>query len=96
MNLSWDHNGDQPVPYVTQIVIADDGYPSIQVLDKDASLRRLAEDVEAARGLLGDLIDALNDELRLEVSRSSHVIERIEEAATYLGGDYYGYVGTWL
>lgn len=46
--------------------------------------------------LLGDLVDALHDELRYECGQSEHVLNHIEAACRELGEAYMGYVGNWL
>ncbi len=47
--------------------------------------------VHILRVVLGDLIDALNDELRFEVGQSRHVMNEISCAVAFLGPEYQGY-----
>jgi hypothetical protein len=47
------------------------------------------------RAVLGDLIDALSDEVRYEVGESPHVVGEIDLACRLLGGPYEGYIGKW-
>ena len=45
--------------------------------------------------VLGDLLDALSDDLQREVSHTSGVRLLCREAATILGGPYEGYLDEW-
>lgn len=63
-------------------------------LAKNAEL--LTAENDQLRTALGDLIDALSDELRYEVSQSAHVIDKIEAGCRLLGDAYEGYIGGWL
>lgn len=65
-------------------------------LAMERSVSALKAERDYARTLLGELIDALSDEVRDEVGRSPHVIDRIEDACRELGGPYEGYIGSWL
>lgn len=61
-----------------------------------ATARCLVTENDQLRTALGDLIDALSDEVRLEISRSAHVVEQIDQACRLLGSAYEGYIGGWL
>lgn len=56
----------------------------------------LAVKADDLREALGELVDALSDEVRYEVSQSPHVIEKIDAACRLLGPNYEGYIGGWL
>jgi hypothetical protein len=47
--------------------------------------------IHVVKMVLGDLIDALHDELRYEASNSSAVMEEIQNAIALLGPEYKGY-----
>lgn len=57
----------------------------------------MAETVGTTREkeVLGDLIDALNDELSYEISKSPHVQEHVKQAILALGGPWTGYLDAW-
>lgn len=57
---------------------------------------QLRDENDLLRNVLGDLIDALSDEVRYEVSQSPHVIDHIERGCRLLGSAYEGYIGGWL
>jgi hypothetical protein len=54
------------------------------------------QDAVEAQNILGELIDALSDELKHEVGQSAELCEIIDRACRVLGGSYQGYVGSWL
>jgi hypothetical protein len=54
------------------------------------------EELEATQGALGELIDALADELRFEVNESPHVKDHVQRAAVMLGGPYASYAESWV
>lgn len=43
----------------------------------------------------GDLIDALNDEMAMEISRNPHVKAHVRKAVEVLGGPWSGYLDVW-
>lgn len=52
--------------------------------------------INSLRGTLGDLVGALNDELKHEVSQSPSVQEHLGVACAALGPDYHGYITDWM
>lgn len=52
--------------------------------------------INSLRGALGDLVDALSDELKYEVSQSPFVQEHIAVACAALGPEYQGYLDDWM
>lgn len=76
--------------------VMQDDVTESPTLAVEQSVSALKAERDYARLLLGELIDALSDEVRYEVSQSSHVIDRIEDACRELGGPYEGYIGGWL
>ncbi len=58
--------------------------------------RDLVDRNVALADALGDLIDALHDEVAYEINQSSHAVEHIKAACALLGPQYVSYIESWL
>lgn len=77
----------------------DAGYDGRAAKREAKRQEKLIRLVVAEKGMLrdaiGDLIDALSDELKYEVFQSPHVQRHIAAACLLLGDPYLGYVADW-
>ena len=64
------------------------------ILPVDEFVEQVRERV-AMREAFGDLVDALGDELKVEISRNPHVQEHVRQAIAALGGGYGSYNDAW-
>lgn len=61
--------------------------------DAMRALQTMADTIAELGEAAGDLLDAMSDELRYEVSQNDHVNEHVKRLAKVLGGPYYASYG---
>jgi hypothetical protein len=52
-------------------------------------------DARTLRTVFGELVDALGDEMKIEIANNSHVQQHVRRAVEALGGPWAGYLEEW-